>query len=93
MHIIMQTSLMPTAAMDTHGGPSLLALSQRQEPCPSVPTKAILDLAYLLAFSLSPAGNSIINPVPGSLVYSLPPLPSIPLAMQHSLNNYASMSG
>lgn len=58
---------MPIAAMDTHGGSSLLTLSQRQEPCPSVPTKAILDLAYLLAFSLSPAINSIINPVPGSL--------------------------
>ena len=37
--------IMPTAAIDTCGGPCLLALSQGQEPCHSVPIKAMLDLA------------------------------------------------
>lgn len=35
---------MATAAINTHGGPHLLALSQGQEPCHSVPTKAMPDL-------------------------------------------------
>jgi hypothetical protein len=34
---------MPTAAIDTHAGSYLLALSQEQEPSYSVPTKAMLD--------------------------------------------------
>lgn len=45
MYIIMQTNLMPTVVIDTSGVPHLLALSQRQEPCHSVPTKAMPDLA------------------------------------------------
>lgn len=36
---------MPTAAIDTCGGPRLLALSQDQGSCLSVPSKAMLDLA------------------------------------------------
>lgn len=36
---------MPTATMDTGGVPCLLTLSQWQEPCHSVPTKAMPDLA------------------------------------------------
>ena len=45
MYIIIQISLMSMAATNTHGGPSLLALSQGQEPCHSVPTKAMPDMA------------------------------------------------
>ena len=45
MYIIIQTSLMPVAATDARGDPCLMALSERQELCPSVPTKSILDLA------------------------------------------------
>jgi hypothetical protein len=41
MHIIIQTRLMPTAAIDTYGGPHLLVLSQGQESSHSVPTKAM----------------------------------------------------
>jgi len=37
-----------TAAIDNHGGLCLLAVSQGQEPCHSVPTKAMLDLAVAL---------------------------------------------
>ena len=33
------------AASDTRGSPHQLALSQGQEPCHSVPTKGMLDLA------------------------------------------------
>ena len=36
---------MPIAAINNHGGPCLLALSQGQEPCHSVPTRAMTDRA------------------------------------------------
>ena len=43
MYIIIQTSLMPTASINaTCVGSLLMALSQGQEPCHSVPTKAML---------------------------------------------------
>jgi hypothetical protein len=45
MCIIIQTTLTPTAAVDTCGGPGLLSLYLGQEPCHSVPTKAMPDLA------------------------------------------------
>lgn len=45
MCIIIQTTLTPTAAVDTCGGPGLLSLYLGQEPCHSVPTKAVLDSA------------------------------------------------
>lgn len=44
MYIIIQTSLMPTAAIDICGSPCLLALSQRLEPCHYIPTTAMLNL-------------------------------------------------
>ena len=43
MYIIIQTNSVPTADIDTHGGPRMLVLSQGQEPCHSVPTKAMTE--------------------------------------------------
>lgn len=40
MYIIIQTSLTPTATINTHGGHSMLSLFQGQEPCHSVPAMA-----------------------------------------------------
>ena len=49
MNIIIQTSLMPCLSVfNTHGGLYPLALSQGQEPCHSIPTKAMLDLAMFI---------------------------------------------
>ena len=45
MYIIIQTSLRPMAAINIHRGSDVLALSQRQGPCYSVPSKAMLGLA------------------------------------------------
>ena len=47
--------IMPTAAIDTCGGPRLLALPllSPRELCHSVPTKALLDLTYLVIFSVT----------------------------------------
>ena len=42
---IIQTSLTPTAATDTHGDPCLLALSQGQKSCLYILTKAMPDPA------------------------------------------------
>ena len=53
MYIIIQTSLMPTATINTHGGPCLLALSQGQEPCHSVPTKAMQDQAETTSITIT----------------------------------------
>ena len=44
MYIIIQTRFMPTAADED---PLLLVLSQGQEPCHSIPTKAMPDPAGL----------------------------------------------
>jgi hypothetical protein len=49
MYIVIQTSHIPTAAIDTHEGPCLLALIQGQEPCHSTSNKSISDLAILFA--------------------------------------------
>jgi hypothetical protein len=43
MYIMIQRSTLPKAASDTTGGQCPLALSQGQEPCHSVPTKAMAD--------------------------------------------------
>lgn len=44
MFIIIQTSLTPTAAVNSRGGPRLLALFQGQEPCRFVSIKAMPQL-------------------------------------------------
>ena len=53
MCIIIQTSFIPTAAFDTSESPLLLALSQGQEPCHFIPTKAMPDLPSLLTVEVS----------------------------------------
>jgi len=83
MYNIIQTSFKPTAATDTGGGPHLLALSQWQKPCHSIPTKAMPDPAALLTVgvgvslallsawdSFSPTGSSL----PASLEGCVPSL-------------------
>jgi hypothetical protein len=42
---------MPITAIDIRGGLLQLALSQAQEPCHSVPTKAMLDSKIVLQIS------------------------------------------
>lgn len=44
MDIVIQTSLILSATIETYGGPCQLALIQGQEPCHSTPTKAMQDL-------------------------------------------------
>ena len=53
MYITIQTSLMPTAAVDTGGGTHLLALAHGQGPCPSVPTKAMQDQAETTSITIT----------------------------------------
>jgi hypothetical protein len=43
MYIIIPTSLILRAAISTHAGPCLLALSQGQEPYHSTPAKAMAN--------------------------------------------------
>jgi hypothetical protein len=57
MYIIIQTNLIATATINTHGSPCLLALSQEQEPCYSVLIEVMPDSAAAIMVSLKSNRN------------------------------------
>jgi hypothetical protein len=60
MYIVTQANLMPIVGIDLGGGPCLLALSQGQETCHSVPTKVTIAGVRWSAYRLM---EQKINPL------------------------------